>query len=145
MAIDPQHPGLSRLNHVGIVYVGAVAELGRGCPLSFIPDNAPGLRPVRDLVQMVLILRAENNALLKVLYDKGLLDEKDMATFTQQVNDEADWLADRKAEQMSDVLGVRLKVKDYGMEFEVVPCHTRGCKKAAVPSTGYCATCQAGG
>lgn len=111
--LDPAHPGASRLNHLGTFYAGAIAELGRGHPITLLQDGVPGLDLVRDLVQLVLFQRAELNALTKALSEAGHLDPK---AFGQQCEDDYEWLANAKADHIGQVLGLDIKITDRGVD-----------------------------
>ncbi len=64
----------NRLHHITMRYAGAYVELATNNPIAFLPSNHPGLHEVRDLASLVLITRAEINALTHTLIDAGLID-----------------------------------------------------------------------
>lgn len=112
--LDPKHPGASRLNHLGMIYAGAMAEVAQGHPVTFLPLDAPGLKQVRDLIQLVLFTRAEVNGLTNLLIEKELVT---LSEVEQQMEDEYEWLAAGKVRQFSDLLGVDIHITDQGLSF----------------------------
>lgn len=85
-----------RLHHIGIRYVGALAEVGRGREVGLLPAKDPGVHEMRDLIDLLLLCRAELNGLTKLLTEAGALTSDQIAKeFTEQYT----WLADTKARQ----------------------------------------------
>lgn len=113
MALDPANPAASRLNHLGLVYAGALAELGHGHRIAFLPNNHPGLPIVRDLIQLALLQRAEINGLTKLLLDNGLATADELR---QTFEDEYTWLAEGKAKELGRKLGVEIMITDEGLQ-----------------------------
>lgn len=111
--IDPSNPGASRLNHLGPLYVGALAELGQGRPVGILPHDAPGVALTRDLIQLILFQRAETKALVKLLSDLDLLD---LEEYSQQCQDEYEWLAQGKAQDIGKRLGLDIQITDTGLK-----------------------------
>lgn len=110
--LNPTNPGASHLNHIGQIYAGALAELGQGRRLPMIPQDHPGLPIVRDLLQLVLFQRAEINGLTKLLLEKGVATSDEV---NQVFQDEYEWLAGAKADQLGKQLGLHIAVTDYGL------------------------------
>lgn len=81
----------NRLAKYRSVYAGALAELGKGQPLGLLPRDYPGLPLVRDLVEKILLARAELNGLCKLLVDKGVFTQAELEA---TLRDEYAWLAD---------------------------------------------------
>ena len=98
----------NRLHHLSMRYVGALLEAATGKAVGTLPSSHPGLSECRDLIDLVLLCRAEINALTKCLIDSGTFTAE---KFGQEVTDNYDWLAKQKAAQ----LGV--EVTDYGLKF----------------------------
>lgn len=96
----------NRLHHLSMRYVGGLMEVAKGSPVGFIPAGYPGMKEMRDLIDLILYCRAEQNALTKCLCDAGLLQPGDIA---EQVAKEYEWLAQAKAK----FLGV--EVDDHGI------------------------------
>lgn len=63
----------NRLHHLSMRYAGALVELLKGEKIAFLPDKHPGLREARDLIDLILLTRAEINALTQALHETGLL------------------------------------------------------------------------
>jgi hypothetical protein len=99
-----------RLHHVSMRYVGALCELVHGKELGGLPSSYPGLRTCRDFIDLILLCRAEINALTACLTKAGVLDH---AKFIAQCAEEYDWLTARKAEQFG------FKVTDVGLEYTI--------------------------
>lgn len=97
---------VQRLHHLSMRYGGAVAELGRGHHLACLHSSVPGLREVRDLADLVLITRAEINALTALLLRAGVFDAE---AFARQAAEEYEHLTEAKA----GFLGV--EVTDVGL------------------------------
>jgi len=60
----------------------------------FVSRDHPGLREARDLIDLVLLCRAEINGLVKILVDAKLIDEK---VAERVFADEYEWFAREKA------------------------------------------------
>lgn len=99
----------NRLHHLSLRYVGALFESAQGKPVGLIPQGHPGLREMRDLIDLILFTRAEINCLTKLLCDAGLIDAE---KFAVQMADEYHWLATEKANFLS------VSVEDYGLVFK---------------------------
>jgi len=83
----------NRLHHLSMRYVGAMIEAATGESVVLIPSGHPGLRECRDLIDLILLCRAEINALSKLLLDKGVCSADEMfPTMTA----EYDWLREQK-------------------------------------------------
>lgn len=63
----------NRLHHLSMMYVGAVAELAEGKPLGLIPKDRPGLKTTRDVLDLMLFVRAEMNGLTRILMEAGIV------------------------------------------------------------------------
>lgn len=96
------------LHHISIIYAGAVMELATGKEQGLIASDAPGVKKVRDLVDIVLLTRAENNALVSMLVKKGVFTSRE---FTDEVGEQYKWFTDVKAKQFN------VQVRDYGLVF----------------------------
>lgn len=95
-----------RLHHLSMRYGGAVAELGRGDRLTLLARGMPGLKEVRDLVDSVLLTRAEINALTALLLRAQVFTP---TAFVLQAAEEYEHLTQAKA----GFLGV--EVNDAGL------------------------------
>lgn len=98
-----------RLHHLSMRYGGAIVELAKGQKVGLIEKDYPGLKEMRDLVDLVLICRAEINALTKSLLDAGVIDAD---KFTRQQAEDIEWITRHKA----SFLGC--EVTDYGLVFK---------------------------
>ena len=84
-----------RLHHLSMRYSGAIVELAKGEPVGMLPQNLPGLRQARDLIDLILLTRAEINGLSRLLIEaKIITNEQATVVFT----DEYEWLAKNKAQ-----------------------------------------------
>ena len=96
-----------RLHHLSMRYVGALAEVGQGRVVGFL-ERGPGTSEMRDLIDLILLTRAEINGLSKLLCDAGIFTpEKMVKEFAEQYQ----WLTKAKEDQ----LGV--EVSDVGLVF----------------------------
>lgn len=102
----------SRLCHLSMRYVGAFMEVAQGKGVGLIPQDHPGLHEVRDLINLILLCRAEINALTKCLINQRVLETE---SFSKQIAEEYEWFAQAKAK----FLGVT--VTDVGIQFNVGP------------------------
>jgi hypothetical protein len=113
MVANPADPPVryhaAKLNHLGMLYAGSIAEVAQGRPIFGLPHDHPGLPMVRDLLQLVLFTRAELNAVTKLLRVQGVTDQE----IESAIAEEYEWLTAEKARQF----GVR--VTDLGIEVEV--------------------------
>jgi hypothetical protein len=96
----------NRLHHLSMRYSGALIELLAGAPVGIVPSGRPGLRESRDLIDLILLTRAEINGLTRILVDAGVVSE---SRAREVMETEYDWLAKVKAE----FLGVQ--VTDFGL------------------------------
>ena len=111
-ALDRMGRAANRLHHLSMRYGGALAELAGGKALGMLPRDWPGLHEARDLIDLVLLCRAEINALTKCLCDAGALDPE---RYTRQAAEEYEWLCQQKARW----LGV--EVDDAGLVYRAGP------------------------
>lgn len=81
----------NRLAKYRSVYAGALAELGSGRPIGLLPKDWPGIMLVRDLIEKVLLTRAEINGLSKIVVEAKLVTQE---RFDQIMAEEYAWLAD---------------------------------------------------
>ncbi len=102
----------NRLHHLGIRYAGALAEVAKGEPVGFLLAGAPGLHEMRDLISLILLCRAEMNAVTKIMIETKLIDAE---TLTKEIAEEYERLTKEKAAE----LGV--KVTDEGLVFTAEP------------------------
>lgn len=97
-----------RLHHLSMLYSGSLVELLKGEDVGILPANHPGLKQVRDFIDLILFTRAEINALAGLLIESGMLD-------TEQVQnrfaEEYEWFAQQKAKLYG------CEVEDYGLRF----------------------------
>lgn len=97
-----------RLHHIGMRYVGAIAEVARGRTFGFLPAGDPGVHECRDLIDLMLLTRAEINGLSKLLVDAKVITPSQLEhEFTEQYN----WFAEVKAKQFG------VEVFDGGLRF----------------------------
>jgi hypothetical protein len=96
----------NRLHHLSMRYVGAVFEVASGTPVSLLPSNHPGIREMRDLIDCVLLSRAEINGFTRILVEAKLLT---IERAEQIFAEEYQWLEEQKAK----FLGV--EVSDAGL------------------------------
>lgn len=83
-----------RLTHLSMRYAGALVDLVCPNPPRLILQGHPGLRETRDFINLILITRAEINALTKVLIEKGITTPDRLA---EVMADEYEWLTKEKA------------------------------------------------
>jgi hypothetical protein len=95
-----------RIHHLGMRYVGAVAEVARGKPILFLGVGEPGVHEIRDLISLILLQRGEINALTKLLVEKKVFTEEE---FTKEVADQYEWWVNEKAKQFG------IEVTDFGI------------------------------
>lgn len=97
----------NRLHHLSMRYVGALLEACTGSKsVGFLPANHPGLRQCRDLIDQVLMCRAEVNGLMQMMHDAGLFPEE---KYLEVMAEQYEWFAQTKAK----FLGV--EVTDVGI------------------------------
>jgi hypothetical protein len=87
----------NRLHHLSLRYVGAFAEIAKGQKVGLLPNGTPGLKEMRDLIDLILFARAEINGLTKILFDRGLVTGEQLAEImTEQyqhiTKEKAQWL-----------------------------------------------------
>lgn len=97
-----------KLHHLSMRYVGAFAEIALGRKVGLLPKGTPGLSEMRDLIDLILLTRAEINAFTALLVRKGVFTVDE---FTRQCKHEYEWLTEQKAHY----LGV--EVTDAGLVF----------------------------
>lgn len=103
------HAAANRLHHLSMRYVGALVEAATGSKVGMLPGGYPGLREMRDLIDLAMLQRAEVNALTKLLVDAKLLtQEQVLGAFAE----EYDWLAREKARFLG------CEVTDAGLVFK---------------------------
>lgn len=99
-----------RLHHLSMRYSGAFMELLKGEHVSTISAAHPGLKEVRDFIDLILYTRAEINALTRLLIAERVLDiDAVQAAFAE----EYEWLAQTKAKQL------KVEVTDYGLSYKI--------------------------
>lgn len=99
-----------RLHHLSMRYVGARKEMLSGEKIAFLPADYPGLHEMRDLFDLVLLTRAEINALTALLVDAGVFN---LERFTREVTEQYEWLAREKARHFG------CTVTDQGLQFDL--------------------------
>jgi hypothetical protein len=99
----------NRLHHLSMRYVGAFAEIAKGEPVGLLPQGAPGLKEMRDLIDLVLLTRAEISGLSKILIEAKITT---VERLTEVMAEEYEYLAIVKANQ----LGV--EIFDGGLKFK---------------------------
>lgn len=99
-----------KLHHLSMRYSGALMELGQGKAVGLIAQGTHGLREARDLIDLILLTRAETNGLTKLLIDAKVLKLDDVR---RQFAEEYEWLANHKAA----FLGV--EVNEHGIVFRL--------------------------
>lgn len=82
-----------RLHHLSMRYSGALIELISGKPVGLIPHGHPGLSEARDLIDLILLTRAEINAMTQLMAEKGMIDQKH---WREIVAENYEWLTDQK-------------------------------------------------
>jgi hypothetical protein len=81
----------NRLHHLSMLYVGAIAELAEGRALGMIPQNRPGLKTTRDILDLMLFIRAEMNGLTRILMEANIVtQDRLLAVFAEEYRIEAD-------------------------------------------------------
>ena len=83
-----------RLHHLSMRYSGSLIELLARQPVGIIPYGHPGLREARDLIDLILLTRAEINGLTKALVDAGVIKPESLREIFAE---EYEWLAQQKA------------------------------------------------
>lgn len=99
-----------RLHHLSMRYVGSIMEVGQGAivPIGLIPQGNVGVKECRDLIDLVLLTRAEINALTTLLVQHKVFKVKE---FARQCAEEYEWLAQQKAKQFNvEITDVGLKI-----------------------------------
>lgn len=99
----------NRLHHIGMRYVGALAEVARGSKVGLLPATDPGVHEMRDLIDLLLLTRAEINALSKLLVEAKVFTAEQLV---KEYAEQYDWLADTKAKQFG------VKIIDGGLVFD---------------------------
>lgn len=102
------HRAATRLHHLSMRYGGAIVELAQGRPAGLLPQGMAGLREARDLIDLILLTRAEINGLTKLLLEAGVLKPD---AVVRQYAEEYEWFCQEKAK----FLGV--EVSDAGLVF----------------------------
>lgn len=101
-----------RLHHLSMRYVGALHEVAKGEKVGLIAQDHPGSREMRDLIDLILLTRAEINGITEILVKKGICTVDEIKnTFTA----EYEWLTKAKAQQLGVV------VTDVGLSFTNEP------------------------
>jgi hypothetical protein len=100
----------ANLCHLSMVYVGSFIECITGKKIVGLPQSHPGLHEMRDLINLLLITRAEINAITKVLLDKKIVTDEE---FTKIMTDEYIWFGNEKARSL------KVKIEDYGLSIQV--------------------------
>lgn len=91
---DDVRKAANKLHHLSMLYAGALAELGQAKKLGLLPSDAPGIKGARDIVDIVLLVRAELNAVTNLLLKRGVIKLPDLeAAFAH----EYEWFAQQKA------------------------------------------------
>jgi len=98
-----------RLHHLSMRYVGALHEVALGKPVGLIPKTHPGNYEMRDLIDLVLLTRAEINALTALLVKKQAFTSYE---YIVQCTEEYEWFTKQKAEQLG------CEVSDAGLVFK---------------------------
>jgi hypothetical protein len=98
----------NRLHHLSMAYVGSLIELVRGEKMAMIPAAYPGLRSCRDFLDLILLCRAEVNALVHILINNQVMSHE---TFLRVVAENYDHMAQVKCQQFG------CTVTDYGLMF----------------------------
>lgn len=86
----------NQLHHLSMRYVGSFVEAAKGERVSLLEKDYPGLKDLRDLIDLVLAQRAEISALSKLLIDKKIFTVDE---YTIQATSEMIWLTREKANQ----------------------------------------------
>lgn len=102
----------NRLHHLSMRYVGALQEVACGQKVGLIGKNHPGNKEMRDLVDLILLTRAEINGLTQILVNAKLIT---LEAFEKLMTEQYEYLTDVKAKQ----LGV--EVSDVGLVFKNDP------------------------
>lgn len=98
----------NKLHHLGMIYVGAVAEVAQGKVVGVLPADNPGVHNIRDLIDLVLFARAEINGLTNLLVRRNIVNEEQLnREFAEQYR----YLAQTKAKQFG------VGVNDLGLVF----------------------------
>lgn len=97
-----------RLHHFSMIYCGAIYELAAGKQILGLPIGHPGLKEVRDVLDLILFLRAEINAMSKILLEAKLITPE---RFQEIMGEEYKWLADQKE------LFFKVKSTPWGLEY----------------------------
>ena len=101
-----------RLHHLSMRYAGAWVEVAKGEKVGLLPKDYPGLKEMRDLIDLILLTRAEINGLTELLVKKGLTTTEELQKI---FGTEYEWLTKQKAQQ----LGV--EVTDAGLKYTNSP------------------------
>lgn len=83
-----------RLTHLSMRYAGALMDLVSPSPPRLILDGHPGLRETRDFINLILLTRAEINALTKLIIEAKLATPERL---TEVMAEEYDWFTREKA------------------------------------------------
>jgi hypothetical protein len=70
------HAALAPLNFIAGTYCLSAAELGRGLPISSLPNDYPGAHGLRALGMVALVAKAEVATLLQVLVEAKLVTQE---------------------------------------------------------------------
>jgi hypothetical protein len=85
-------------------------ELATNQEIVALAQNHPGSKVCRDLIDLILLCRAEINGITRLLVDSGYLDHR---KFVRQMKEEYDYLTDVKAKQFG------FTVTDVGLQYNV--------------------------
>lgn len=90
----------NRLHHISMIHAGDFASLpwAPGAAQGMVPYGAPGLKGVRDVADIALVLRAEMNALVALLIRKGVFSQEE---WVRQCIEDTMWLTEAKEKQFN--------------------------------------------
>lgn len=108
IADEEYRKAANRLHHLSMRYAAAFLEMATGKRQGMIPQGYPGLSEFRDIVDLVLYVRAEMNGHTRILVEAGLITaEKAKKIMTE----EYEFLAQAKAKQFG------IGISDMGLVF----------------------------
>jgi hypothetical protein len=98
----------NNLHHLSMRYVGALHEVAMGKQVGFVDRAHPGSKEMRDLIDLILFVRAELNGISRILIENKICTEYEI---TRVFAEEFEHFTKVKAQQLNVV------VSDMGLVF----------------------------
>lgn len=90
----------NRLHHLSMVYAGDFAQLpwAEGAATGIVPYGTPGLKGVRDIADIALLVRVEVNALVNMLVRKGVFTSEE---WVRECIEQTQWFTAQKEQKFN--------------------------------------------